>query len=76
MCVCADQSEELVDPAGDLHGGRRGGDGRLDLAAVGEVLGPEPHRHGRRRHEQVHHVADHPPHHQRVHMRCHGRLAS
>jgi hypothetical protein len=69
---CTDQGEEVVGPAGDLDGGRVGGDGRLDLAAVGEVLGAEAHRHGHRRHEQVHHVTDHPPYHQRVHMGSHG----
>jgi hypothetical protein len=73
---CPDQGEEVVGPAGDADGGRGRSDGRLDLAAVGEVLGAEPHRHGHGRHEQVHHIADHPPHNKRVHVRRHGCLVT
>ena len=48
-------------------GGARGGGGRLEEAAVVDVLGAVGDDHGDGGHEQVHHLADHPPHHQRIH---------
>ena len=71
--VNTDQGEEIADPAGDLDRGRVGGDGWLDLAAVRQVLGPEPHGHRHGGHEHVHDVADHPAYHKGIHMGCHGR---
>ena len=72
MCGCAGLDEttyervEAVAAAGDAHERLVGGHGRLDVAAVADVLGGVGHGHVHRRHEQVHHLPDHPPHHQRI----------
>lgn len=58
------QRVEVVAAAGDADERRRGGGGRLEEAAVADVLGAIiGDGHGDGRHEQVHHLADHPPHH-------------
>lgn len=61
------QRVEVVAAAGDADERRRGGGGRLEEAAVADVLGAIGDGHGDRGHEQVHHLANHPPHHQRIH---------
>lgn len=61
------QRVEVVAAAGDADERRRGGGGGLEEAAVADVLGAVRDGHGDGGHEQVHHLADHPPHHQRFH---------
>lgn len=68
------QGVEVVAAAGDADEGRVVGGGWADEAAVADVPVAVGGGHGDGWNEQIHHLPDHPSHHQRIHETGHRSL--